>query len=193
MEDGARYVKGSDQDRRSAASCLAAPPASEAAALALGTAATALAFTQSIVSITSAPGNGSHYVDGGNVSNAGMKLNVGARLAHRRSQLRRPFGLLPAPGLSRAQGQVVLVLTFPPAVEGSPRHADSIGRIGCAQTVVTGAMLALEGFAPCNMTGQAENLHDGSPSSCLFEPTAPETPNPPSTAPSHICLNPVRD
>ena len=160
----------------------------------------ALGTAQTIVSITSALGNGSHYVAEEAITipelhggNARAKLGIGARLAHGRCQLRCSFGLPHVPGLSRARGQAALILGFPPTLAEDPRHADGNGCIGGAQAVVTGAVPTSEDGSPCNMTGQAESPHGGPPSGCPSKPMASETPNPPPTASSHMFLNQARD
>ena len=167
-----------------------APPA-------LGTAQT---FAQTIVCITSALCNGSHYVAEEAVTipelrggNARMKLGISARLAHGRRQLQRSFCLPHVPGLLRARGQTALILGFPSTLAGRSRHADDSGCVGGAQAVVTGGGPTSEGGSPCNMTGQAENPHEDPPSGCPSKPMASETPNPPPTAPSHMFLSQVRD
>ena len=171
---------------------------SEAAALALSAAQT---FAQSIVSITSALGKGSLRIadeavtipdlQDSNASNAGIKLNICACLAHCRRRSRRSFGLPHAPGLPRARGQTAPILEFPPT--GGPRRADGSGWVGGAQAVVAGAVPVFEGGFPRNMKGQAENLLGDPPIGRPSEPTASEAPNPPATAPSHMFPNQVRD
>ena len=113
---------------------------------------------------------------------------VGACLPDRRHQRRRPGG--PARGVraARARLEAVAVRQPPPPVEGRSRNADGVGGRSCGQAVGPGLAPALKGVAPvrfvapllaaqarrqggssCNMARQAEGLHGGSPSRCLFD------------------------
>ena len=122
---------------------------------------------------------------------------VGACLPDGRHQRRRPGG--PARGVraARARLEAVAVRQPPPPVEGRSRNADGVGGRSCGQAVGPGLAPALKGVAPvrfvapllaaqarrqggssCNLPGQAEGLHGGSPSRCLFDTNSVGDPRP---------------